>query len=177
MKLVLIDGGPASGKNTLGELLIAKLGDKAILLDLDTYVEEFNPKWIWENEGQKEKDQLNARMSIAKDIDKYLQKNFIVIVIGEQFLRKDNVADFINRLKVTPPVYLYHLSVPFDLREQRLHQRGPHSIIDLKKDQEDRDEVRIWLGHIYENINTPEVDAENLYRLIQNNKGLVNLSN
>ena len=47
-------------------------GGKAILLDLDTYVEQFNPHWIWDNDQQKEKDQLNARVNFTKDIDKYL---------------------------------------------------------------------------------------------------------
>jgi len=72
MKLIIIDGGPASGKNTLGNLLVQefqKQDNKVVLLDLDTYVEEFNPKWIWENEQQKEKDQLNARINFAKDVN------------------------------------------------------------------------------------------------------------
>ena len=74
MKLILIDGGPASGKNTLGKLLVDqfnKNGEKAILLDLDSYVEEFNPKWIWESKEQEEKDHLNARVNFVKDINKY----------------------------------------------------------------------------------------------------------
>lgn len=179
MKLILIDGGPASGKNTLGKLLIDYLrnnGNKAILLDLDQYVEGFNPKWIWENKKQKEKDQLNARIKIAKDIDKYLLEDFIIIVIGERFLTKDDVGRFISKLEMTSPVYLYHLSVPFDLREQRLHQRGPHSLIDLEKDQKERDAIKIWPGYIYGNINSSKEDAEKLYKLIQDNKGLLNLS-
>ncbi len=179
MKLILIDGGPASGKNTLGTVLIDKfhkLGDKALLLDLDCYVEEFNPKWIWESEQQKAKDQLSARINYAKDIDKYLQDNFTVIAIGERFLRRDDIVRFIGKLKIMCPVYLYHLSTPFVLREQRLHQRGPHSLIDLEKDQKDRDAVKTWPGYIYENINSPKEDAENLYKLIQDKKGLLDLS-
>lgn len=179
MKLILIDGGPASGKNTLGKLLIDYFRNnrnKAILLDLDQYVEVLNPKWIWVNKKQKEKDQLNARINIAKDIDKYLQEDFIIIVIGERFLTKDDVGRFINKLEMTSSVYLYHLSVPFGLREQRLHQRGPHSIIDLEKDQKERDAIKIWPGYIYGNINSSKEDAEKLYKLIQDNKGLLNLS-
>jgi len=37
MKLILLDGGPACGKNTLGALLVeefSKKGEKAVLLDL-----------------------------------------------------------------------------------------------------------------------------------------------
>lgn len=178
MKLVLIDGGPAAGKNTLGGLLIDKFHEqreKAVLLDLDNYIEEFNPKWIWEDEAQKEKDQLNARINIAKDVDKYLQEDFTVIVIGERFLTKDDVTNFINKLKITPPILLFHLQVPFILREQRLHQRGPHSLIDLNKDQKDRDEVKKWPGYIYENINSPEVDASNLISLIKEGKGPITI--
>lgn len=178
MKLIIIDGGPASGKNTLGSMLIDKLhqlGDKAILLDLDTYVEEFNPKWIWENEQQKEKDQLNARINFAKDLDKYLQDNFIVVAIGERFLNKTDISRFIDKLKTECQVYLYHLSVPLALRQQRLHQRGPHSLIDLEKDQKDRNEIADWPGYVYENINSPEEDASNLIKLIQENKGLLDL--
>ena len=58
MKLILIDGGPASGKNTLGSLLVQKFqkqSNKAILLDLDTFVEELNQTWIWDDK-QKEKE-------------------------------------------------------------------------------------------------------------------------
>jgi uridine kinase len=64
MKLILIDGGPASGKNTLGDLVVKEFNnfkENAVLLDLDTYIEKFNPKWIWTDEKQKEKDQQNAR--------------------------------------------------------------------------------------------------------------------
>lgn len=174
MKLILIDGGPASGKNTLGELLVGKLsglGEKAVLLDLDTYVEKLNPKWVWDNEQKKEKDQLQARVDISKDIDKYLLDDFTIIVIGERFLSKDDVLHFLKRLKVTPPVYLYHLNTPFALRQRRLHERGPHSLIDLEKDQKDRDAVTEWPGYIYENIHSPEEDASQLLSFIQEGKG------
>ncbi len=175
-KLILIDGGPASGKNTLGELLIQMFnnsGDKTILLDLDTYVEKYNPTWIWENNEIKEKDQLNARINIAEDIDKYLQQDYTVVVIGEKFLKKDEVIKFINRLKITSLIYLYHLDILFDLREERLHQRGPHSLIDLAKDQKDRDEIKDWPGYVYKNVNSVEVDARNLMELIKKEKGML----
>lgn len=179
MKLILIDGGPASGKNTLGTLLVDKFqkqGTKTILLDLDNYVEEFNPKWIWENKQQEENDQLKARINFAKDINKYLKDDFIVIAIGERFLTKDDVIQFISKPEVTCPVYLYHLNIPLALRKQRLHQRGPHSLIDLEKDQRERDEIKNWPGYIYENINSPEEDSENLYKLMQENKGLMSFN-
>lgn len=43
MRLILIDGGPASGKNTLRSLLVIKLKtqkENTVLFDLDTYVEK-----------------------------------------------------------------------------------------------------------------------------------------
>ena len=179
MKLILIDGGPASGKNTLGLLLsekFNKLGNKATLLDLDTYVEQLNPKWIWENEQQKNIDQLKARENFAKDIKKYLQDDFIVIVIGERFLTKNDFSIFFNKLEIVCHVFLYHLSVSLSQRKQRLHDRGPHSLIDLEKDQKDRDEIKVWPGYIYKNINLPEEDATNLFRLIQTGKGLIDIN-
>ncbi|PIR41660.1 MAG: hypothetical protein COV31_00010 [Candidatus Yanofskybacteria bacterium CG10_big_fil_rev_8_21_14_0_10_46_23] len=175
-KIVLIDGGPASGKNTLGELLIrmfSNVGEKTILLDLDTYVEKFNPTWVWENNDLKERDQANARGDIAKDIDKYLEQDYMVVVIGERFLKRDDIARFVQRLRTTCPVYLYHLDIPFILRRKRLHQRGPHSLINLDKDQKDRDEINDWPGYIYKNINSPEIDARNLMALIKEEKGKV----
>ncbi len=179
MKLILIDGGPASGKNTLGKLLVDqfnKNGEKAILLDLDSYVEEFNPKWIWESKEQEEKDQLSARTNFIKDINKYLQEGHIVLVaIGERFLSYYDVSRYIKKLEIKCPVYLLHLTVPRTLRQQRLHQRGPHSLINLEKDQKDRDAIKDWPGYVYENINSPEEDAKNLYELIRSNKGLINL--
>jgi shikimate kinase len=178
MKLILIDGGPASGKNTLGELLVKKLlglGEKAILLDLDNYVEQYNPKWIWETDEQKEKDQKNARINFSKDITKYLKENYDVIAIGERFLTMEDARSFISKISTKCVVYLYHLSAPFELRKKRLHSRGPHSLIDLEKDQKDRDVVKEWPGYVYENINSPEEDAENLMRLIQNGQGSINL--
>jgi thymidylate kinase len=179
MKLILLEGGPVSGKNTLGTLLIEefhKIGDNAILLDRDCYVEELNPKWVWENERQKEKDLLNASITFAKDVNKYLQDNFVVIAIGERLLTKADYVRFISRLKITCPIYLYHLNVPLSLRKRRLHKRGPHSLIDLEKDQKNRDAVKHWLGYVYENINTPKADALNLMKLIQNDKGLMNIN-
>jgi len=173
-KLILIDGGPAAGKNTLGELLVKRFnatGAKAILLDLDTYVEQLNPTWIWEIEEQKQQDQLTARVNIAEDIDKYLQQDFTVLVIGERLLTKEDVARFVLRLKTSAPTYLYHLHVPFVLREKRLHNRGPHNLIDLAKDQKDRDEINDWPGYVYENVNSAEVDAGNLLVLINGGVG------
>lgn len=174
MKLILIDGGPASGKNTLGELIVKKLNEKsekAVLLDLDTYVEQYNPKWVWDDERQKEADQLNARSDMAKDIDRYFRHGQTVIVIGERFLSKEDASRFTEKLGVACPIQLFHLSVPFELRKQRLRQRGPHSLIDLDKDQKDRDAVKDWPGRVYSNTNTPEVDAENLTKMIQDGEG------
>lgn len=176
MKLILIDGGPASGKNTLGMLLVKelnRLGNITKLLDLDSYVEELNPNWTWDSKKQKENDQLNARINFTETINKFLQKNFIVIAIGEKFLTKGAVVGFISKLKINCPVYLYHLSSPFSLRKQRLHQRGPHSLIDLDKDQKERNMVEVWPGYIYENINSPEIDALNIAKLIREEKGLI----
>lgn len=142
MKLIIIDGGPASGKNTLGVLLAEKfnnLGTKAILLDLDTYVEELNPEWLWENEQIKNMGKLKTRENFAKDIRKYLQDDFTVIVIGERFLTISDLSVFFNKLEIVCQVFLYHLDIPLSLRKQRLHDRGPRSLIDLEKDQKDRD--------------------------------------
>jgi shikimate kinase len=176
MKLILLDGGPASGKNTLGALLARKLqdhGNKATLLDLDTYVEQLNPTWIWNDKAKEENDQQNARANFAEAIDNYLRQKYIVIAIGERFLTKENIANFIGRLKTSPSVYLYHLSIPFSMRMERLHKRGPHSLIDLAKDQKDRDSNLKWYGYIYKNVNSEEIDAQNLFKLIQDNKGLL----
>lgn len=59
------------------------------------------------------------------------------------------------------------------MRTERLDKRGPHSLIDLAKDQKDRDENPKWFGFIYKNVNSEEIDAQNLFRLIQNNQGLI----
>ena len=141
MNLILLDGGPASGKNTLGILLIQefqKRGNKAILLDLDAHVEEINPTWVWENKQLERLDQLKARENFAIEINKYLQEKYTIIVIGERFLTKNDIAVFIRRLKIICTIYLYHLSIPLSLRKERLHKRGPHSLIDLEKDQKDQ---------------------------------------
>ena len=177
MKLILIDGGPAAGKNTLGILLFQKFqkqGDKAILLDLDTYVEQLNPTWIWNDKTKERSDQQKARVDFAEAIDNYIQQKYVVIAIGERFLAKEDISNFIGRLKTLPShVYLYHLSVPFPLRTKRLDKRGPHSLIDLAKDQQDRDSNPKWYGYIYENVNSEEIDAENLFKLIQDDQGLI----
>ena len=178
MKLIIIDGGPASGKNTLGALLVKKfhkIGEKAVLLDLDSYVEEFNPYWIWENKQQEKRDQLKARINFAEDIDKYLRKNYIVIAIGERILTKKQLSIFIDRLKTKCAVGLFHLSSPLSLRKRRLHKRGPHSLIDLDKDQKDRNAIKIWPGHVYRNTNSPIKDAINLFQLIQGHKNTIKI--
>jgi len=179
MKLILFDGGPASGKNTLGILLVQefqKRGNKAILLDLDVYVEELNPSWIWKSKQKEEKDQQKARENFARDINKYLQEDYIVIAFGERFFTKEGIANFINKLKIISPTYLYHLNIPFSLRAQRLDKRGPHSKINLEKDQRDRDSNVKWYGYIYENVNSARIDARNLFKLIQDNQGLLDLN-
>jgi hypothetical protein len=175
-RLILIDGGPASGKNTLGQLMVQifnNSGEKSVLLDLDTYVEKYNPKWIWEKEDLKQRDQLSARIDIARDIDSHLEQDYTTIVIGERFLTKNDITIFTENLKTSCPIYLYHLSIPFELREKRLHERGPHSLIDLAKDQKDRDQIKNWPGYVYENVNSPEVDAKNLITIINEKKGLI----
>ena len=179
MKLILIDGGPSSGKNTLGILLVKefqKLSNKSILLDLDVCVEKYNPSWIWNSKEKEEKDQQKARVNFAKDINNYLQQNYVVIAIGERFLTKTDIANFINRLKITSPIYLYHLSIPFSLRTQRLHERGPHSLIDLEKDQTERDLNVKWYGYVYKNINSENIDTQNLFKLIHDGKGLIDIN-
>ena len=179
MKLILLDGGPASGKNTLGTLLVRKFqnhGDKVILLDLDTYVEQLNPIWTWNDKNREKNDQQKARVNFAETIDNYLRQKYIVIAIGERFLTKENIVNFIGRLKTSSPVHLYHLSVPFSMRTERLDKRGSHSLIDLAKDQKDRDSNPKWYGYIYKNVNSEEIDAQNLFKLIQNNQGLIDIN-
>ena len=180
MKLILIDGGPASGKNTLGEILVADLkttGEKSILLDHDIYVEKLCPTWIWTSNEQKESDLLSARTNFIVELNKYLQEDFTVIAIGVRFLTSEDVAIYTDKLAIKCPVYLYHLSVSIALRKQRLEQRGPHSLIDLDKDQKDRDAITVWPGYVYQNVNSPESDARELMKLIQANKGLIDISN
>lgn len=150
---------------------LREVGNKTILLDLDTYVEEFNPSWIWENKKQEENDQQKARMNFTKDIRKHLKENYIVIAIGERILTTNDLSVFIDKLKVTCSVYLYHLNLPLALRKQRLHKRGPHSLIDLEKDQKEREKIKTMPGYIYKNTNSPEEDASNMLQLIQNNEG------
>lgn len=179
MKLILIDGGPASGKNTLGTLLVEKLkttGENVILLDLDSYVERINPSWIWSNKDQERQDQLKARENFAKEIDDILQKDAKIIVIGERFLNKDDVTAFLKRLNTICPTFLFHLSIPIEIRKSRLEKRGPHSLIDLEKDQKDRDNIKVWPGYVYKNINLPEIDANNIMKLIQDGKGMIDLT-
>jgi predicted kinase len=176
MKLILIEGGPASGKNTLGELLVKKMSakdDKTILLDHDTYIEEYNPKWIWDNEEQRTKDHLNAGINFYKDINMKLEAGLNVIAIGDKWMTDADIDSVVSKMNTKTKILLFHLSVPFEVRERRLHLRGPHSLIDLVKNQRDKDANKTWPGYVYNNINSPEVDAENLFSLIQQDRGLI----
>lgn len=176
MRLVLIDGGPASGKSTLGQILVSifkREGENAVLLDLDTFVERYCPTWTWENEQQKGQDLSKAREDFAKEIDKSLADSLTVIAIGDRFMTEEEVIQYTGKLTKKIPVYLFHLNVPFELREQRLHARGPHSLIDLEQDQKDRDAVKEWPGYVYENALSPEEDARILFKLIQQDNGLI----
>jgi len=176
MKLVLIDGGPASGKNTLGEILVdtfTQLGEKAILLDHDTYVEDLCPDWKWENTQQKELDLFTARQHFTAAIVEQIEKNTVIIAIGVRLFAKQDVEIYTRGISNEAQVYLFHLDVPFTLREERLRNRGPHSLINLAQDQADRDTVRFWPGYVYPNIHSPEEDAQQLFTLIQNSVGLI----
>ncbi len=176
MRLILLDGGPASGKNTLGELIVAELNQqsvKAFLMDLDNDVESINPTWTWNDPRQESIDQEQARVNFARKIDSHLQQEVDVVAIGERFITKENITSFISRLTSSPKIQLFHLSVPYLLRESRLDERGPHPLIDLAKDQKDRDENTRWYGYVYENENVPTVDAQKIVELINDNQGLI----
>ncbi len=176
MKLILLEGGPASGKNTLGERLVEGFrvqGEKSVLLDHDTYVDELCPNWIWPSQQQKEKDLSKARANHLNDINKYLVERFFVLAIGGIWLTNDDVRRYTSKLEVKTSVYLFHLSIPMNIRRQRLELRGPAPPIDLDKHQEERDEISSWPGYIYHNTHTPETDASNLMRLINGGTGLV----
>lgn len=180
MILIIIDGGPASGKNTLGNLIVDKfhkLGDKSVLLDLDTYVEKINPTWRWEDKQQENIDQLKARDFFANEISKYLEDDYIVIAIGEKILTKTDLFAFLNKLNIISDTYLYHLVIPLTLRKERLQKRGPHSLIDIEKDQNDRNQIKTWPGYIYKNINSPEKDAKKLFEFIKKERGLIKRDN
>ena len=144
-------------------------------MDLDTFVEQINPSWIWKSKLLEETDQSKARKNFANTINRYLLEDYTIIVIGERFLTKDDISFFMSRLNINCPVQLYHLCVPFALRRKRLHERGPHSHIDLEKDQKERDMVLSWPGYVYDNINTPEVDTDRLATLIQDSKGTIDI--
>ena len=89
-------------------------------------------------------------------------------------MTKEDIVDFIQRLKVVcSTYYLYHLSPPFELRKRRLEQRGPSLLIDLDKDQSERDSNAKWYGYVYENIHSPIEDADTLLGLIDGNAGLL----
>jgi tRNA uridine 5-carbamoylmethylation protein Kti12 len=174
--LILIDGGPASGKNTLGKLLVKrfeKKDNRAVLIDLDPLVEELNPSWIWDSKEEEKNDKNKARGEFINKINDYLSKNFTVLAIGEKFLNKAYLDEFLTNINGGVTTYLFHLSAPLDLRKKRLEERGPDSLIDLEKDQRERDAVVEWPGMNYENVNTPEVDAENLFQMIKSGTGVV----
>jgi thymidylate kinase len=176
MKLILIDGGPASGKSSLGHMLvnaIKKQGEQIILLDLDSYVENYCLTWKWENEEQKVKDLLKAKTDFANAINQSLESSASVIAIGDRFMSKDEVSNYINKLRAKVSVQLFHLNVPFELRKQRLHARGPHSLINLEQDQQDREAVKEWPGYVYANVSSIEQDTKNLLKLIQEGQGLI----
>jgi adenylylsulfate kinase-like enzyme len=176
MKLILLEGGPASGKNTLGEKLVEGFniqGEKSVLLDHDTYIEELSPNWIWPNEEQKEKDLSIARVNLLHDINKYLAKQFVVLAIGGVWLTNDDVRKYTRKLVVKTPVYLFHLNTPLKMRKQREEQRGHSLLIDLEKDQKERDEILSWPGYVYHNTKTAETDAMNLMKLINERIGLI----
>jgi adenylylsulfate kinase-like enzyme len=176
MKLILLEGGPASGKNALGEKLAEGFrtqGEKSVLLDHDTYVEELCPNWIWLSQQQKEKDLLKARLNHLNDINKYLVEGFVVLAIGGIWLTNDDVRKYTSNLEVKTPVFLFHLNAPLIIRKQREQQRGHNPVIDLDKEQKERDKISSWPGYIYPNVNTPEIDAINLLKLINDGKGLV----
>jgi len=176
MKLIFLEGGPASGKNTLGKKLVECFkirGEKSVLLDHDTYVEELCPNWIWPSQQQREKDLSKARVNYLNDINKYLVKRFVVLAIGDIWLTNDDVKKYTSKLEVKTPVFLFHLNTPLRIKKQREEQRGHSPIIDLDKDQKERDQISSWPGYIYQNINAPEMDATNLMELINNEIGLI----
>lgn len=82
---------------------------------------------------------------------------------------------FLKRLKAVCPVFLFHLSIPLRLQRKRLKERGPHSLIDLEKDQRVRGKIITWPGYVYHNVNSPEEDANNLVKLLENSKGLIDI--
>lgn len=180
MKVIFIDGGPASGKNTLGNLLVdyfLRDGFKSVLLDLDGYVERYCPDWRWGDDRKRIRDINAARTDLIRDINSFLQRDFCVIVIGDRFMTQKEIDEYAKKLPLNCPKYLYHLNPPLAIRKQRLHDRGPHSLIDIDNDQQERDAILLWPGFVYQNVDIPEEDAKHLYTLIRTKKGLIKLDN
>ena len=176
MKLILLEGGPVSGKSTLGEKIVEQFraqGKKSVLLDHDIYVEDLCPDWTWPDEASKEYDLDRARAVHLRDINRYLAENYIVLATGGVWLTQNDVNEYTSGLEVKVPVYLFHLDIPLRLRKQRFNRRGVTPLINLDNDQWERNGIATWPGHIYHNTDTPETDALNLMKLIDAGTGLV----
>ncbi len=85
MKLILLEGSPASGKNTLGEIIVESYKaqrEKVVLLDHDIYIDGLFPGWLRMSQQQKEREIIKARNKHLNEINKYLVEGFVVLAIG-----------------------------------------------------------------------------------------------
>lgn len=176
MKLILLEGGPASGKSTLGEMLVTQFrerGEKSVLLDHDTYVEELRPDWTWPDEASKKKDLAIAKEKHIREINRYLAERYTVLATGGVWVTSDDVHEYTVMLAGVVSVHLFHLNVPLNVRKQRFTGRGVAPQVNMDKDQKQRDRITSWPGHVYENTRTPEKDAANLMDLIDAGTGCI----
>jgi len=176
MRLIFLEGSPASGKSTLGEKLVEgykAMGRKAVLLDHDIYIDGLFPGWFQMSQQQKESEIIKARNKHLDDINKHLLEGFVFVAIGGIWLTNDDVTKYTNNLKVKTQVFLFHLDAPLEVQKRREVQRGHNPMIDLDQWQKERDQISSWPGYIYPNVNTPEIDAINLMKLINDERGVV----
>jgi thymidylate kinase len=123
-KIIMINGLIASGKNTIGELLVKHFnenGTTAEFYDIDKAVEEINPTNTWGNEEDTLKVWLQARKNYAEKANN--SESEVIVVVGP-FFSKAEIKGYIDYIDKEIPLYLFMLDTPVDIRIERNKHRS-----------------------------------------------------
>ncbi len=178
MQIILINGLIASGKTTLGKLLVDEFTKKRIrasFIDIDDEVLQINSNFLWDNVVNKRKDWLKARRSAAIKAN-VNQRQGIITVIAGPFFQRDEISGFVSFLKDDPVTFLFNLHLSLKVRlhrdKKRLHT---NDIATLKEQEQSFELLEERYGFDINNQNSTEEALKQIQCALAEDRGKLQL--
>lgn len=180
IKIIILNGGVASGKTTVSKLVVKKLKKgniDAVFIDLDDAVERLNPEFEWNSDKDRLRDWLSARKTCAIKTINNLKAGKEVIMVGP-FLTKEEISGYLRHINLKVNVFLFTLVIPLEVRLKRNNERkfsNPTEDLIMQQKTIDKLLPKV-LGQKTTNLTSPKETAEKILEFIGKNKGRINLS-